>query len=84
MITYYTGALKSSGFTIVSTGAGGGGWGQYGGTGAGVTANTASTYVDVQAGGSKQSATYFEVCSGATDAIVNSCQSNNHGNSKQS
>ncbi|MEI6623359.1 MAG: hypothetical protein WCP28_15770 [Actinomycetes bacterium] len=84
VVTYYTNALKGLGFTIASTGAGGGGWGQYGGSGAGVEAGNANTWVAVNAGGSKQGATYFEVCTGASSAIVDNCQNNNHGNSNQS
>lgn len=84
VIAAYSAALTSSGYTITSSGGGGGGWGQYGGSGAGVSANTASSYVAVNAGGSKQGATYFEVCSGPSSASLQSCQQGNHGNSNQS
>ncbi len=82
--TYYTGALKASGFNVTNSGGGGGGWGQYGGSEAGVSANNGTTYVEVNAGGSKQGPTYFEVCSGDSSQAVQSCQGNNHGSSNQS
>lgn len=84
VVAAYSAALTSSGYTITSSGGGGGGWGQYGGSGAGVSANTATSYVAVNAGGSKQGATYFEVCSGPSSASLQSCQQGNHGNSNQS
>lgn len=82
--SYYDTALKNAGFTITNNGSGGGGWGQYGGSGAQISGNTTSTFVSVNAGGSKQGATYFEVCSGPSAAVVNSCQQSNHGQSKSS
>jgi len=82
--TYYSGALKATGFNVTNSGGGGGGWGQYGGSEAGLSANNGTTYVEVNAGGSKQGPTYFEVCSGDSSQAVQSCQSNNHGSSNQS
>lgn len=81
---YYDSAMKNEGFTITNNGSGGGGWGQYGGSGATVGGNTGSLFVEVNAGASKQSTTYFEVCSGPSQAAVNSCQNGNHGSSKSS
>lgn len=81
---YYDTAMKNEGFTITNNGSGGGGWGQYGGSGANVGGNNGSLFVEVNAGGSKQGATYFEVCSGPTQAAVSSCQSGNHGQSNSS
>lgn len=81
---YYTAALKSAGYTITESGGGGGGWGQYGGSGATVDANTAATYVAVNAGGSKQGATYFEICTGTSAAQVDQCQGENHSSSSGS
>lgn len=82
--SYYDGALKAAGFTVTNNGSGGGGWGQYGGSGAQVGGNDGKTFVEVNAGGSKQGATYFEVCTGPSAAAVNSCQSGNHGSSSNS
>ncbi len=84
VIGSYNTALKSEGFTITNSGSGGGSWGQYGGSGAQVSGNNGSLFVAVNAGGSKQGATYFEVCSGPSAAAVNSCQSGNHGSSQSS
>ena len=81
---YYDAGLKNNGFTITNNGSGGGGWGQYGGSGAQVGGNNGTTFVEVNAGGSKQGATYFEVCTGPSAAAVNSCQNGNHGNSNSS
>ncbi|MEI6374528.1 MAG: hypothetical protein WCP26_12170 [Actinomycetes bacterium] len=84
VVTYYKDALSKAGFTITSSGTGGGGWGQYGGSGGGVSGNGGGTFVEVNAGGSKEGSTYFEVCSGASQAVVQACQGNQHGQSKQS
>ena len=81
---YYSTALKDEGFTITNSGSGGGGWGQYGGSGSQVGGNNGTLFVEVNAGGSKQGATFFEVCSGPSQAAVNSCQSGNHGQSQSS
>lgn len=81
VIAYYTGALKADGYTITQSGGGGGGWGQYGGSGAGLEADNSRTFTAVNAGGSKQGATYFEVCVGSTAAQVDACQSENHTSS---
>lgn len=81
---YYNTSLKDEGFTITNSGSGGGGWGQYGGSGSQVGGNNGSLFVEVNAGSSKQSATYFEVCSGPSAAAVSACQSGNHGTSQSS
>lgn len=80
VVSYYSGAFKADGYTVTSQNAGGGGWGQYGGSGAGLSANNGTTFAAVNAGGSKQGATYFEVCSGTSAAAVSSCQQNSHAN----
>ncbi len=82
--TAYQASLTAAGYTVTSSGSGGGGWGQYGGSDSGLSANNGSNYVAVNAGGEKGGPTYFEVCSAATPASVKSCQQNNHGNSNQS
>ncbi len=81
---HYDSALKADGFNITNSGSGGGGWGQYGGSGAQVGGNNGTTFVEVNAGGSKDGPTYFEVCEGPSAASVKDCQSGNHGNSSQS
>lgn len=81
---YYETAMKNQNFSITNSGSGGGGWGQYGGSGAQVGGNNGSVFVEVNAGASKQSSTYFEVCSGPTAASVSNCQSGNHGQSQNS
>lgn len=82
--SYYSGALKSAGYTVTNSGSGGGGWGQYGGSGSGLDANNGSSFVAVNAGGEKSGPTYFEICTGASAASVDNCQGNNHGDSNQS
>ncbi len=81
---YYNSSLKTAGYTITNSGSGGGGWGQYGGSGATVGGNNGTTFVEVNAGGSKQGSTYFEVCTGPSATAVNNCQSGNHGQSSSS
>ena len=82
--SYYKTELTGSGYKVTSAGASGGGWGQYGGSGAGLEANNGSNFVAVNAGGSKQGQTFFEVCAGPSSAAVDQCQGNNHGDSNQS
>ncbi|MDP3972089.1 MAG: hypothetical protein Q8P61_04160 [Candidatus Nanopelagicales bacterium] len=79
VVSYYENALKASGFAITNSGGGGGGWGQYGGSGAGVEANKAGTFIAVEAGGSQQGPTYFEVCVGASAAQVSDCRNGDQG-----
>lgn len=81
---YYASTMKNSGFTITNQGSGGGGWGQYGGSDAHVGGNNGSTFVEVNAGGEKNKTTYFETCTGPSQAAVQQCQNANHGNSNQS
>ena len=82
----YQSELQGAGYTVSSTGGGGGGWGGYGGSDAGISANNGSQWVDVQAGGSNNGPTYFEVCTGPSKQSVNDCQDLNDddSNSKQS
>jgi len=84
VIAYYNAAFKSAGLNVTSSGGGGDGWGQYGGSGAGTEANNGTTFVAVNAGGSKQGATYFEVCAGSSAAQVDNCQSQHHSSSSGS
>jgi len=80
----YEATLKADGFSVTNSGGGGGGWGQYGGSGSEVGGNNGTTFVEVNAGGSTQGPTYFEICQGPSAAAVSSCQSGNHGQSSQS
>ena len=82
--SYYDTALKASSFTITNNGSGGGGWGQYGGSDAQISGNDGKTFVAVNAGDSKGGPTYFEVCSGPSQAAVEACQNGSHGSSKAS
>lgn len=82
--SYYNTALTGAGFKVTNTGSGGGGWGQYGGSGSTLEANNGSTWVAVNAGGQTGKTTYFETCVGPSESAVDSCQSNNHGSSQSS
>lgn len=81
VVGYYSAAFKSVGYTITESGGGGGGWGQYGGAGAGLEASKGGSFAAVNAGGSKQGATYFEICTGTSAAQVDNCQGENHSSS---
>lgn len=76
---YYKSEMSKGGWKVTGSSSGGGGWGQYGGSGSQVEGNDGSTFVAVNAGGSKQGATYFEVCSGPSSSAVDDCQDNDHG-----
>ncbi len=73
IVSYYSQKWQAEGYQIQSTGGGGGGWGKYGGSDAGANGSKGGSYVDVQAGGSTQGPTYFEVCQGPNKAAVNEC-----------
>lgn len=77
VVGYYESGLKTAGFSVTSTGGGGGGWGGSGGSGAGLTGNNGTTFVAVEAGGSNQGSTYFEVCAGTSNEQVSNCQDGN-------
>lgn len=81
VVSYYSSAFKSAGYTITESGGGGGGWGQYGGSDGGLEANNGTTFAAVNAGGSKQGPTYFEVCTGTSESQVDNCQSEHHSGS---
>lgn len=82
--TFYKGEMSKDGWKVTSSGSGGGGWGQYGGSGSQVEGNDGTTFVAVNAGGSKQGPTYFEVCEGPSSSAVDNCQDNDHGDSNNS
>lgn len=77
IVSYYTNAWQNDGYTIDSSGGGGGGWGQYGGSGAGATGSKSGSFVAVQAGGQSGATTYFEVCEGTNQQVVDQCGSDN-------
>jgi len=84
IVNGYQTELKSSGFTVKSTGGGGGGWGAYGGSEAGISADNNSEWIDVEAGGQKSGPTYWEVCVGPSNQSVNDCQDVEDSSSNQS
>jgi hypothetical protein len=84
VVSSYKSELSSAGWSLVHAGAAGGGWGPYGGSGAGLTAKKSSNFFDVQAGAAKGGTTYFEVCAGgsarnACDALSTSGDSKSGG-----
>lgn len=84
VVTFYDGEFKSANFTITSEGGGGGGWGKYGGSDAGISANNGSNFMAVHAGGQSGGTTFFEVCAGPSSQSVEKCQQSNHSSSNQS
>ncbi len=84
VVADYKTQLTAAGFSITSDGGGGGGWGQYGGSDAGLSANNGSEWVSVQAGGQSGSTTYFEVCVGPSSTSVSDCDdASNDGDQNQ-
>lgn len=71
--SFYAQAWKKAGF-MVHSGSGGGGWGPWGGSGAGAQGHKGSQYIAVSAGARKSGPTYFEVCLGKDEKLVNDCQ----------
>ena len=59
---------------------GGGGYGQYGGSGAGATGSKSGSFVAVNAGGQTGQATYFSVCQGSDEQAVRQCSDNADNN----
>jgi hypothetical protein len=64
VVSDYNSEAKSAGWEIVRSNGGGGGWGPYGGSEYGMIAKKGNEYFAVQAGGEKNSTTYFEACAG--------------------
>lgn len=62
--SFYEEELTSAGWSIESSGGSGGGWGSYGGSDYGLTAKREDDYFDLEAGGEKNSESYFELCAG--------------------
>lgn len=73
VVADYRSQLTAAGFAITSDGGSGGGWGRYGGSDAGLSANDGSAWVSVQADGQTGDTTYFEVCVGPSSTSVSDC-----------
>jgi hypothetical protein len=82
----YEAQFKELGYTITNAGGSGGGWGQWGGQGYGMDASKDGSFASVQAGGSDGGPTYFEVCIGTDESVVDNCgeQSQNDENDSNS
>lgn len=79
VVSDYESQLKSSGYSVTSSGGGGGGWGEWGGAGAGLTATGDDYYVAVQAGGESSGPVYFEVCQGSSSSAIQECENQSDG-----
>lgn len=73
VVSDYEAQFKAAGYTITNAGGSGGGWGQWGGDGYGMDANKDGSFASVQAGGSESGPTYFEVCLGTDESVVDNC-----------
>ena len=84
VVSDYEAQFKAAGYTITNAGGSGGGWGQWGGEGYGMDASNSGSFASVQAGGSKGGPTYFEVCLGTDESVVDNCgqQSQNEKNER--
>jgi len=79
VVSDYQSGLQSWGYSVQDQGGNGGGWGKWGGSGAGLTAQKGGTHVSVQAGGQSGGPTYFEVCQGPSSQAVNDCENASDG-----
>lgn len=86
VVSGYEEQFKAAGYTITNAGGSGGGWGQWGGDGYGMDASKDGSFASVQAGGSDSGPTYFEVCLGPDESVVDQCgeQSQNDENDSNS
>lgn len=75
VLAYYKQHVESSGWSVGHEGAGGGGWGRYGGSDGTLVASRGKTRFVLQAGGQKAGTTYFEVCMGAGTEADRDCRS---------
>ncbi len=73
VVSDYEAQFKAAGYTITNAGGSGGGWGQWGGEGYGMDASKDGSFASVQAGGSDSGPTYFEVCLGSDESVVDNC-----------
>lgn len=73
VVNDYESQFKEMGYTITNAGGSGGGWGQWGGSGYGMDASSDGSFASVQAGGSDNGPTYFEVCLGPDKSVVDQC-----------
>lgn len=62
--SFYKEELTSAGWSIESSGGSSGGWGSWGGSDYGLSAKREDDYFDLEAGGEKNSESYFEICAG--------------------
>lgn len=86
VVSGYEAQFKAQGYTIDNAGGSGGGWGKWGGSGYGMDASMDGSFASVQAGGSDNGPTYFEVCIGTDKSVVDNCgqQSQNDENDSNS
>lgn len=82
VVDYYRGELSNEGWTVRHEGKGGGGWGRWGGSEAGLWAVKGDDYAAVQAGGESGHTTYFEVCVGPNRSITDDCEDMTSGGSR--
>lgn len=77
VVSFYKGELTAAGYKIVKENSGGGGWGPYGGQGAGLRAQKGEVWTGVGAGAEKGAPTYFSVCTANSEAGINRCDGEN-------
>lgn len=73
VVSDYEAQFKAAGYSITNAGGSGGGWGQWGGEGYGMDASKDGSFASVQAGGATSGPTYFEVCLGTDENVVDNC-----------
>jgi len=77
IVSFYKGELTNAGYKIVKQNSGGGGWGPYGGSGAGLRAQKGDVWTGVGAGAEKGAPTYFSVCTAGSESGINRCDGEN-------
>ncbi|MGV1036834.1 MAG: hypothetical protein ACOYD0_07370 [Candidatus Nanopelagicales bacterium] len=80
VVSFYKGELTKAGYKIVKQNAGGGGWGPYGGAGAGLHAQKGEVWTGVGAGAQKSAPTYFSVCTAKSESGISRCDGENDQN----
>lgn len=84
VVTFYKGEATKQGYSVKNMNGGGGGWGGYGGSNWGMVAQKDGSYLDVQAGGSSNGPTYFEVCVGPGKSALRHCNNESNDDSDDS
>ena len=84
VVTFYKGEATKSGYSVKNLNGGGGGWGGYGGSNWGMVAQKDGSYLDVQAGGSSNGPTFFEVCMGGDKSALKHCNNESNDDSEDS